>query len=122
VTGFKADGSKVVQEVDGDKVLAAMDKLFAKSNAEYRSLYRKAGAIDALAEEAFGTIGDNKMRAVVPAPGGPQFDYAGEVKAARAAYPALRKGLGVPDDFWVPDGNPPPFPKGFGPPPKGVGP
>ena len=118
VAGFKADGAKLVLEMSGDQMLAAMDKLFAKPDAELRPLYRTPGAIDAAADEALGHLGDGKFRAAVPAPGGPQFDYAAEVKAARAAYPALRKALKLPDDVWIPDGNPPPPPKGFPPPPR----
>lgn len=114
VVGYTADGAKLTRVMDGDKVLAAMDKMFGLSDAELRPLFRKAGALEAMVREAVGDLGGEKGKALVPAPGGPQFDYAAEVRAARAAYPALRKALGLPDEFWIPDGTPPP--PGFGPP------
>ena len=109
--GFKADGVKLVHELDGDKMVAGMDALFSRPDAELRPVYRKAGGLEAAAVAAFGVLPDDACRAAVPTPGGAQFDYAAEVKAARESYPALRKALGVADDFWIPDGNPPPPPK-----------
>ncbi len=109
--GFKADGAKLVRDLDGDKMVAGMDALFSRPDIELRPIYRKAGGLEAAAVAAFGVLPDDACRAVIPTPGGPQFDYAAEVRAARDAYPALRKALGVPDDFWIPDGNPPPPPK-----------
>jgi hypothetical protein len=115
VVGYQADGARLVRVMDGDRLLAAMDKLFARSDAELRPYFRKAGALAALVGESVGDIGGDHSKAVIPAPGGPQFDYAAEVRAARAAYPALRTGLSVPDDFLIPDGSQ--SSKGFPPPP-----
>ena len=38
----------------------------------------------------------------VPKPGKPQFDYDKEVKAAKEAYPQLRKKLRLPDTIKLP--------------------
>lgn len=110
-TGFKADGGSLVREIDGDKAIAGLDAFFSRPDAALRPVYRKAGGLEEAAAAAFGAIPDEACRAAIPAPGGALFDYAAEVAAARAAYPALRKTLGVPDSFWIPDGGPPP--KGF---------
>lgn len=115
VTGFKAEGAKLVWSMDGDKVIAGMDAFLGRPDAELRGVYRKAGGFDAALVAALGSTPDDQCKAVVNKPGPPQFDYAAEVKAARAAYPQLRDSLKLPADYWLPDGNPPPPMKGFGP-------
>lgn len=112
--GFQGGGAKLVRTLDGDKAVAGLDAFFAKSNADLRPVYRTAGGLEAAAATVMGAPPDEACKAVVAAPGAAQFDFAAEVTAARAAYPALRKALGVGETFWIPDGGPPP--KGFGPP------
>jgi hypothetical protein len=116
--GFRADGPKLVRTLDGDKAVAGIDAFFARPAADLRGVYRKPGAFDAELTAALGSAPDDACKAVVAKVGPPQFDYDAEVKAARAAYPQLRTVAGLPADFWLPDGNPPPPPKGFGPPPR----
>ncbi|HYH63152.1 MAG TPA: hypothetical protein VD866_00490 [Urbifossiella sp.] len=115
VTGFKAEGTKVVWSMDGDKVITGMDAFLGRPDADLRGVYRKAGAFEAALVTALGSTPDDRCKAVVARPGPAQFDYAAEVKAARAAYPELRQSLKLPADYWLPDGNPPPPMKGFGP-------
>jgi hypothetical protein len=112
VKGFKGEGMKLVRELDGDKALAGLDAFFTRPDADLRGVYRKAGGLEEAAAAMFGAVPDEACEAVIPMPGRAQFDFAAEAAAARAAYPELRKALKVADDFWIPDGNPPPAKKG----------
>ena len=111
-TRFKIDGRKLVIDIEGNKIIAGMNQIFVLDAAELRKVYRSKEKMDALTESVFGVFPDDSAKAVIAKPSGPQFDYAKEVKEARAAYPELRKKLNLGDDIKLPGADAPaPKPK-----------
>lgn len=99
--GFKKEGMHVVAwKMDGNEMLGAMKKFMAMDNAAMRKLLREGNEAKALeqfgmqqlAEEPHVTVHDLKQ----------QFDYAQEVEQARAAYPKMRKQLGLDESVRLP--------------------
>ncbi len=109
VAGFDQDGRRVSVMVEGDKVLAAIEKLLAQDRAAWRGIYRRTTDSDVwktlLIDKGFGN-----GSATVAKPGEAQFDFLKEVREARDAYPALRKKFGFGDDLQLPTGDNPPLP------------
>jgi hypothetical protein len=108
VTGFKTDGQKVFSEIDGNRVIAGVNKVYAMQGAEIRKIYRSREAMEAVTRDAIGFIPDESLSATIAKPTGPQFDYAKEVAAARAAYPELRKKLNLDPSIRLPESDEPP--------------
>jgi len=117
VEGFQKTSDGGVQFVfDGTKVLEVIDKLMADDSYVRENMLAGKGGMGQppLGEEAmkqlFGTTG--ALVAQTQGPAEPQFDYAAEVQAAKAAYPAMIKRLGLDK---VPETGPgPQLPPGFG--------
>ncbi len=103
VKGFKKDGPRTVsQSIDGAVLLATMKKMIMMDGAEMKKLAassnekdlkRLLGPMGAMMDEPDVTVG--KL-------GSALFDYDKEVRDARAAYPALRKALGLHDSVKLP--------------------
>ncbi|MDB5313069.1 MAG: hypothetical protein JWO38_7271 [Gemmataceae bacterium] len=111
VSGFKTDGQKVYFQLDGNKAITGINKIYALDNAALRKVYRSKEEAAALVEAMIGFAPDDSAKATVAKPTGPQFDYDKEVKEAHAAYPELRKKFQLGDDVRLPVGSVP-FPKG----------
>jgi hypothetical protein len=110
-TGLTRDGRRVSSTLEGDRLLAAVDKILARDAAAQRKAYRAVADADVWALlEVEGFPG--KGAVTVAKPGPAQFDFDAEVKAARDAYPALRKKFGFGDDLRLPTSDPPPPPPG----------
>jgi hypothetical protein len=102
VKGFKKVGPRSVQAlIDGNAFMADVKKFILLDGPAIRKLAaaKKVKDYDALmnVDQYFGEteVTVNKL-------GAPLFDYDKEVQAARAAYPALRKSLGLADDVKLP--------------------
>jgi hypothetical protein len=107
VRGLARDGRKVSSMLEGDKLVTAVDKLLARDKATHRKVYRGLTDPDVWALlEVDGFPGKGSV--TVAKPGGAQFDFDAEVKAARDAYPALKKKFGFGDDLRLPMTDPPP--------------
>jgi hypothetical protein len=101
VVGFKREGPNSVSFVlDGNKILGAFDKVMTMDNKELRKILRAGGEAAVLKE--FAELDLEAATATVAKPGKPQFDYAAEVKAAKNAYPQLRKKLRLPKEIPLP--------------------
>lgn len=109
--GFKVDGKKVTHTLEGDKVVASLDKWLAKDRAAWRKAYREAKSGDPLRLLNLEGLPPADTSATVAKPGEAQFDFDKEVKEAREAYPALRKKFGFGDDVFLPTSDPPPLKK-----------
>jgi hypothetical protein len=100
VSGFKKGADGAVQfAMDSAKMFQAMDQLM--TDAAYVGQCIKEGRKPAddrrdpiLNEKMFGSKGPWTAR--VTSDMKPQFDYAAEVKAAKDAYPAMLRKLGLP--------------------------
>ncbi len=109
VKAYRAEGKRAVSLVmDGNKILKATNDLMARDNAFFRKHLRAGGHIEAgLGGSAEGLkalgLDWHEAAATVARPAGPQFNYGKEVAAARKAYPALRKRLGLGEEKKVPD-------------------
>jgi hypothetical protein len=101
---FKKDGaSKVSRELNGNDLLKKYNSFYADDNTAMKKKVKMANNLDfeklfadsteVLQEGAQVTI--NKV-------GEPLFDFEKEVKEAKAAYPALRKKLNLPDNVKLP--------------------
>jgi len=106
-TGFERDGPKAFYLVDGNKILATLNKNLNQDQPAWRKLYRSAADHDALLFEVLGW-GALTTTATVAKPGKPLFDFDKEVKEARDAYPELRKKFGFGDDLRLPTEDGPP--------------
>jgi hypothetical protein len=106
-TGFEREGRKASLTLDGNKVLASLNKMLAQDRAAWRKLYREAPSPDAIQDAVFGFPAETAS-VMVAKPGEAQFDFDKEVKEAREAYPALRKKFGFGDDLRLPTGDGPP--------------
>jgi hypothetical protein len=103
---FRPAGKRAVSfEIEGNKVLKAIDEMFARDNAFFRKHLRAGGSMSLnkrgeRGKEFFKGLGLDwaEATATVAKPTGPQFDYAKEAGAAREAYPALRKRLGLGEE------------------------
>ncbi len=116
VKGYRPEGKRAVSfALDGNKLLKLWDDLMKRDNAFFRKNLRAGGDADLFrgSEQSLKLLGLNwhEAVAVVARPDGPQFDYAKEVAAARAAYPAMRKRLGLGEEKKAPN-----FPQFKGPP------
>jgi hypothetical protein len=116
VKGFKTEGKQtVILTMEGNTILKAANDFMAKDNAFFRKQLREGGRMDVFGDprglDALGLDFENATASVAK-PGAAQFDYAKEAAAARAAYPALRKRLGLGEEPKIPD-----F-KNFQPPPE----
>ncbi len=117
VKGFRKTPDDSVQFVfDGAKVLEVIDKLMADDAYVKENMLAGKGGMgqpplgDEALEQLFGTAGP--LVAKTEGPAEAQFDYAAEVQAAKAAYPAMIKRLGLDQ---VPESGPgPQMPPGFG--------
>lgn len=105
-TGFTRDGKTASFTLDGNKILANLEKLFVQDKAAWRKMYREATAPDFLEHLVFGMT--DRASITVAKPGEPQFDFDKEVKDARAAYPEVRKKFGFGDDLRLPTADPAP--------------
>ena len=107
--GLTRDGRKVSYALEGDKIVAAVDKVLARDRPTHRRVYRAVTDADTWALlEVEGFPGKGSV--TVAKPGAAQFDFDAEVKAARDAYPALKKKFGFGDDLRLPTSDPPPPP------------
>jgi hypothetical protein len=103
VRGFQPEGKNGVSFVmDGNKLIVAANKLYAQDNEAFRKMYRSGKTPDDVLE-SFGV--PDRATATVAKPGKPQFDFEAEVKAARDAYPDLRKKLKIGENVRLPDGT-----------------
>jgi hypothetical protein len=117
VEGFHQTPDGGVQFVfDGGKVLEVIDKLMADDAYVRENMQAGKGGMgqpplgDEALKQLFGTSGP--LVAKTQGPAEPQFDYAAEVQAAKAAYPAMIQRLGLDQ---VPESAPgPQMPPGFG--------
>jgi hypothetical protein len=105
---YRPEGKRAVSfELDGNKFLKAINKVAARDNAFFRKLLRTSGQMEVLGQSPEGLkllgLDWHEARATVAKVSGPQFDYAKEADAARAAYPALRKRLGLGEEKKIPD-------------------
>jgi len=103
--GFKKDGPRSVSiSLDGSEIIDVMKKVMMMDAPEARKLAQAKDAKDFNA--LFGTMPDLDDASVTARNlGAAQFDFDKEVSEARAAYPALRKSLGLPDEFKLPGGG-----------------
>jgi hypothetical protein len=117
VKGFQKTPDGGVQFVfDGAKVLEVIDKLMADNAYVKENMMAGKGGMgqpplgDEALEQLFGTAGPLVAKTTGPAEA--QFDYAAEVQAAKAAYPAMIQRLGLEA---LPETDPgPQMPPGFG--------
>jgi hypothetical protein len=106
IKGFKKESDKVVSyKLDGNEVLAAIKKFMAQDNAALKK-FMKDNKSGELLEKISVPGFEADASVIVQDPGKDQFDYDREVKEARAAYPALRKKLGLDDSVPLPGGTP----------------
>jgi hypothetical protein len=101
VKGFKKEGRTVTQIIDGNALL----KLFDTNLMLDPGVIRKLGVSKNSKESIFlgdqaEMFGDPEVT-IKPA-AKDQFDYTQEMRAARAAYPALRKVLGIGEEVALP--------------------
>jgi len=117
VKGFEKTGDGGVRFVfDGARMLKVMDKLMTDDDYVRENMMAGKGGMgqppmgEEVLKQLFGTTGPLVARTKGPAKD--QFDYQAEVKAAKAAYPAMIKKLGLDQ---LPAEQPgPPMPPGFG--------
>ena len=102
VKGFKSDGKgQISVSIDGAEITGMMNKLLTMEPADARKFAQSKDAKDLSA--FFGTMPEiNEVDFTVRNVGAPLFDYDKEVRDARAAYPALRKSLGLDDKLKLP--------------------
>ena len=117
VKGFQKTPDGGVQFVfDGAKVLEVIDKLMADDAYVKENMLAGKGGMgqrprgDEALKQLFGTSGP--LVAKTEGPAEAQFDYAAEVQAAKAAYPAMIQRLGL--DQVPASGLGPQMPPGFG--------
>jgi hypothetical protein len=108
VNVYRGEGKRAVSiEFEGDRILKAMNTLFARDNAFFRKQLRAGGSMSlkGIEKEFFKGLGLDwhEANVTVAKPAGPQFDYAKEMGAAREAYPALRKRLGLGEETKIPE-------------------
>ncbi len=88
---FKKDGPRAAsREVEGNAVLAGLDKLFAQNNDALKTRFRKIKVWSKGPGPLLQEVWPDASLTVAK-PTGAQFDYKKEVAAALAAYPELRK-------------------------------
>jgi hypothetical protein len=105
--GFARDGQTASFTLDGPRVLASFTKALNQDRAAWRKVYREA-ATPAAIQAAIFDFPIESASITVAKPTGAQFDFDKEVKAARAAYPELRKKFGFGEDLKLPMGDAPP--------------
>jgi hypothetical protein len=95
VKGFKKEGKRTVsQTLEGKAFMAVLTKIIMMDRDEVKKLAASKSEKDLMA--LIGPLASYADCAVtINNLGGPQFDYDKEVREARAAYPALRKALGL---------------------------
>jgi hypothetical protein len=100
IKGLKKEGRTVTQSLEGKAFLEMFQKFVMLEAADVRKLATRGDPKDIMAlmgpVEAFTDpdVTINQLKA--------QFDYDEEVRAARAAYPRLRKALSMSDDVPLP--------------------
>jgi hypothetical protein len=102
--GLKKDGgNKVSREVNGNELLKKYNAFYAEDNAALKKKVKTANSLDFEKLFADSTeVLQEGAHATVNTVGEPLFDYDKEVKEAKAAYPALRKKLNLPDAVRLP--------------------
>ncbi len=103
-TGFTKEGRTASYTIDGNKMLAEINKFLSEDRATLRKSYRASTAHEYLKNRVLGEQGGDGS-IVVAKPGEPLFDFEKEVKEARVAYPELRKKFGFGDDVKLPTGE-----------------
>jgi hypothetical protein len=101
---FKKDGSnKASREVNGNELLKQYNAFYAEDNSALKKKAKMANNLDFEKLFADGTeVLQEGAHVTVNKVGGPLFDYDKEVKEAKAAYPALRKKLNLPETVRLP--------------------
>jgi hypothetical protein len=101
IKGFKKEGATVKQSIEGNALLGMMKDFIMMDAAEVRKLGAGKDAKDIFnlmaPLQALGEP-DVTIRPAAKA----QFDYDREVREARAAYPMLRKALGIDSSVKLP--------------------
>ena len=102
IKGFKKDGKRTAsQSFEGDAILAIVKKYVMMDNTEFKKLVAGKTEQDLQAlMNPLATFGEPDI--TVHNLGAPLFDYEKEVREARAAYPALRKSLGLDENVKLP--------------------
>jgi hypothetical protein len=102
VKGFHKEGKRTVsQTLEGKAIMAVLKKIMMIDRDEVKKLAAGKNEKDLLA--LIGPMAQWADCAVtVNNLGAPQFDFDKEVREARAAYPALRKALGLDDSVRLP--------------------
>jgi len=102
--GFAHEGRKASYTLDGNKILAELNKTLAEDRASLRKFYRSATTPDHFKKKILGEQASDGFITVAK-PGEPLFDFEKELMEARAAYPDLRKKFGFGDDLKLPTGD-----------------
>jgi hypothetical protein len=100
--GFKKDDAGTVSQViDGNEFMTVLKKFVTQDNASWKKLIKSNNPKGMMA-----LLGPMAMyedpNVTVQKLTGPLFDFDAEVRAAQAAYPALRKALGIGEDVQLP--------------------
>ena len=102
VKGFQKDGRRTVsQSFEGAALLAVMKKIVMMDSADVKKLAKSRNKKDLM--DLIGPLATlGELDVTLNNLGGPQFDYDKEVRDARAAYPGLRRALGLDESVKLP--------------------
>jgi hypothetical protein len=100
IKGFKRDGRTVTHTVEGNAILKMVNKFIIMDAGDFRKLATSKNPRDMI--RMFGNPELFQDPDVTISQPRQQFDFDEEVKAARAAYPRLRKALGLDDGVQLP--------------------
>jgi hypothetical protein len=101
IKGFKKNGRAITLTTEGRTLLETFKKVIMFEVADIRKALATATPKDFLASMP-GMDAFFDPSAVIRPADKAQFDYDQEVKAARAAYPRLRKALEMSDSLQLP--------------------